>query len=225
MATTEQLSRGQVYNASGDHEFNKIYHLSGVPREFWHRTADNVAFQTYKHDCYWIKGDPLQVDSTVKAFEAKDSQAWFEGFINTARGFTNKSLADYAGMTIGVTSQQTATGAQAIASVAAMTLLKHDEGRRVRWINAADRGRGGFPIGVDWEDVPDLVVLDGLHPDPSKELYETVERVRNWAVRFAPIFLVGSGATPLALLIDHYRITPHIALMGHDKKASIRSFG
>ena len=212
-----QLTRGQVYNSTRDEPFNRLLHVSGIPKQYWKIKLDNVSFEKFSQNKNWgkkrkKKGSDL-TDPFI-TFKAEDQLAWWNGFIGTMKGQTEWDFEHYAGDLIAVASEPSVYGATSIAAAAARVLISVDEGKRIRWINATTRNRWGYPIGVDWDDTPDFVVITGLTPNPSRELAETVERLIDWGIRYAPVMCVGGGANPIDMMVNHYHQTPNINLYG-----------
>jgi hypothetical protein len=212
------MSCGRVYRAAVG--FNKLYHLSGIPREFWAVQRNDVSFQSYRARREW-KSDP-----DIFVFKREEQEKFFDDFVATAQGNSDANYDDYAGMTVAVTSTPTDNMAQAIAAHAATKLLDTSDRAIVRWLNANQRDKWNHPVKPDWDSIPDLVVISGLMTDPSKDLKESVVRLHDWAIKFAPCFLVGSGKDPLDLTVNHYGIMPNVALHGFGVSAArVRTFG
>jgi hypothetical protein len=217
--TPEQLQQGRIWlSASAKH---RLYHVCGIPRDCWNVNRSDISFQSYKARRTW-KSDP-----DVFSFSATEQLRFFDGLLDTIEGSTATQYSDYAGMTISCTSPAVAGMAQATAAVIVKTLLAHQPNAKVRWLSANQRDRWNRAPTPDWQNAPDVVVITGLVRDPSRELRESVDRLHDWAIRFAPTIIVGTGDDPITLPVTHFNILPNVALYGLGGAAAgrIKTFG
>ncbi len=214
----ETLKRSMLYRTAGD-SLHRLLHLSGVPREFWNSKESDVAFDTYRAERSWRK------EPDVFTFPSKDQLATFEGVLAAIRHEGSHPYEYLAGTSIVIASEQSATSATYVASLLVKTLIEYNSHATVRWYNANARDKWGRPIGIDFDLVPDLVVVTGLNPKCSVDAYETVDRLRDWALRFCPCVLVGSGKNPISLAVDHYNFRPNIALYTNRTQGKLKVLG
>ncbi len=213
----EQLRSGRVFEAAVG--FDKLMHLSGVPRACWNVDRAHVSFEPFKERRTWKK------DPDLFKFEASSQQTIYDGMLASITGNADKNFDTFAGSTIMVTSSVTQKAAQQAAALIVRTLLDTNQAAHVQWFDATELNRWGRPVHGSWENIPELVCIGGLHPEPTREEYATVQRLREWAIRFCPCILIGGGTNPVDLAVNHYRFIPDVGLYCAGGAARITSVG
>lgn len=215
----EQLRSGRVFDASLP-GFDRLMHLSGVPRACWGVSREHVSFEPFKERRTWKK------DPDLYKFEVSAQKSIYDGMLASITGHADKNFFDaYAGSTIMISSQTTQRSAQQAASLIVRTLLDSNQFAHVQWYDATEMDRWGRPVHGKWDNVPDMVCVGGLHPEPTREVYATVQRLREWAIRFCPCIMIGSGTNPVDLAVTHYRIVPDVGLFCSGGAARTTSVG
>lgn len=190
--------------------YDRLMHVAGVPRTFWAVKREDVAFQTFKTLRPWAQDDKPFV------FMDRHQAAVYDDLL--------EDHGRFAGMTVAITSDPTAQPAQRAASLVVGSVLARQPNAVVVWAGCTDVNQWGRPVGPADDMVPDLVVIDGLHGDPTAQTYEAVDRWRRWAVAHTVCLVVGTGGHPVKLACERYRFVPDILLYGQAGR-SAKTYG
>lgn len=220
--------RGHINASLNEGSFDqKLFH-AGVPLEYHGARVEDVSFLLHHEDVEW-KNQRLPEHKPAAAFkyttakqiihfnelvgairasgkddiDVPEGQVLFADFMPSSMVITSP-FNDHTPKTMAaalVNEAEKSTALMEKAGRPGIKVLWHDVNRRTKW--------GDIEVPKEHKElpVPDLVVLNGLKPSPSKDLRDAVDVWYNWAQQYATmICLVGAGAEPFAMLDRWYHI-------------------
>lgn len=214
----DQLNKGAVFNETSEAKdsgvseakFDLVKHLNGMHRDFWDIKQEDVAFKTFRAPLYWTR------KATSTLFQASKQLASFEEVLRVCSGEGGCSWKDYAGHTFCITSDPSDHMAKCVAAVISNILQNKNEVALIRWVDVNQRDRYNKHFSPRWDktETPDLVVMTGLHANPTPELWESVRRWQEYTSRFGVCIMVGSGANPVDMSARWFGIESQFFYMG-----------
>lgn len=221
----DNLMRGRVY-LDAQTSYDRTMHIAGVPRRYWHVKRDEFTFYPFTEKRTWISLG--EEKSGIHNFPASEQQAFFDGMVHIINDeVENRSWFEYAqlGAPIMISSSPTDHNAKLMAGYVAGTIQKNHIEAKTRWFDTNQRTKYGRPVAPDPTVFPDLVVLTGLHPDPTPESWESVHCWMEWAIRRCPCIMVGSGCDPMTLSRHWYGIEPLAVLFAYNEFKNSVTYG
>jgi hypothetical protein len=188
--------------------FNKQLWDMRIPREYWAIKRDDVTFKTFSQKPHWrSKKAPFM-------YQASKQIAFYQYLLDLIRDDTkDKPKLDwYNGRAIFISSNPTDRLAACAAGHIVTEMCRYRESPRIKWVDAVELAPWGKPPAPDPKMAPELLVIAGLYPNPTRESVESVRRWYVWGRHSGICVFVGSGADPVDLAVNWYRISPFAAL-------------
>ncbi len=219
------LMRGTVFQKA-DPGYDRTMHLAGVPRTYWNVKRDAISFSTFHQTRDWrTNGINERIESHFPAFEQQDI---YDTMINIINGrVEDHDWVDYAkcGSPTVISSNPTDQESKRMAAFLVGEVQRKHPEAKTRWQDVNQRNRFGRFVTPDHDLFPELIVLTGLHPNPTSENWESVRCWTEWACRRCPCFLVGCGTDPMELSRRWYNIEPMAVLYAYNEIGESRTYG
>ena len=145
--------------------FNEKLWKIRVPREYWEIKRGDVSFKTFSQKPYW------RSTKTPFIYQSSKQLAVYEQLLDLIEDDSKgeEKLHWYNGRSIVISSNPTNHMATCAAAHLVTEMMRCRESPKIKWVDAVELSPWGRPAIPDAKMAPDITIITGLHPDPTKE--------------------------------------------------------